>query len=381
MPTIDLAELTAAVRRSQNSPDFEIFDWSAGVLSQQGGGNPDGLFRYSGHGRGGRGVQSWSIVLKVLEAQDESVSADDWWYTKREYLVYQSGLLHDLPGSIVTPECYGTAKIIGTQPAQATEGVARVWMEHVVETAPRRWQLEQYAFAARQLGLFHGAYLTGKPSPDYPWLSKGALQAWLRIWNPERGWDSPYVARHIYGPVRERVMQTWAARVRLFAALERLPQTFSHLDFMRRNLMIRNRADGQAELVAVDWEKCGIAPIGADLAYLVGSTGLFLEWEPADAQALESTAMEAYLAGLRDAGWRGDVRLARLGYLAWVGLHYGVIMSSAIAAFTADEAREFASQRLGKVDDELAASWAMLGEFALGRAGEAFHLVDELGLA
>jgi hypothetical protein len=376
MQTIDPAELGAAVRRSQRSPDFEILDWTARALSNQGGGNPDGLFLYSGHGRDPEGVKAWSIVLKVMKAPEETVAVDDWWYWKRDLLVYRSGLLKNLPGPIAAPDCYGTVE--DDSDVSPTLREARVWLEHVVEHTPRQWRLEQYAFAAHQLGLFHGAYLTGTPPPDYPWLSKGALVAWLRVWNPERGWDSPYVKRYIPARVHDKIMQTWDARGRLLSALERLPQTFSHLDFQRRNLMIRNRADGQAELVAFDWERCGMALLGADLAFLIGMSCLFFEWEPADAQDLEHTAMEAYLAGLRAAGWPGDVRLARLGYLIWIGLWLGVNMSSVIAAFTTDEAQASAARLLGRASDELACGWATLGEFALSRADEAFWLLDQL---
>ena len=91
--------------------------------------------------------------------------------------------------------------------------------------------------------------------------------------------------------------------------------------------------------------------------------------------------MDGYLGGLRATGWQGDTRLARLGYLAWIGLKFGVIMSSAIAAFTVDEARESVARLLGRTGDELASGWATLGAFALSRADEAFHLIDEVGLA
>ncbi len=87
-------------------------------------------------------------------------------------------------------------------------------------------------------------------------------------------------------------------RARLSAALERLPQTFAHFDSQRRNLMIRARSDGEDELVAVDWARCGLRPVGAQF---------------------DEAAFPAYLAGLRAAGWTGSVddgtapaRLARL---------------------------------------------------------------------
>jgi hypothetical protein len=376
MPTIDPAELTAAIRRSQNGSDFQILDWSAGVLSDKGGMN-GGLFLYSGHGRDGQGVRPWSIVLKIVKAPEQPAAQDDWWYWKRDLLVYQSGLLDHLPGAVVAPQCYSAVPDDGDA---STQDEAHIWMEYIVDETPGQWRLGQFEFAARQLGLFHAPYLTGTPLPAYPWLSTGVLAGWLKMWNPESGWDCPVVMRHMPGPVRERIIRTWDKRDRLLAVMDRLPQTFSHLDFKRRNLMIRNRADGQAELVAIDWEVCGNAPVGVDVAYLVGHSCLFFDWEPADLATLERAVMHAYLTSLRAAGWHGDARLAWLGYLGWIGLQFGVIMSSAIATFAKDEDRERTLQFVGRAGDDLAAGWTALGEFALGRAEGALRMMDELGM-
>jgi thiamine kinase-like enzyme len=184
--------------------------------------------------------------------------------------------------------------------------------------------------------------------------------------------------RHITASTRNRIMQLWAVRDRFLSTSDRLPQTFSHLDFQRRNLLIRSRVDHGDELVAVDWERCGIAPLGADLAFLVGMSCLFFEWEPMDAQNLDGAAFDAYLSGLRDAGWQGDAHLARLGYLVWIAIWLGVIMSSAIDAFTEGEDHVVARRVIGRVGDDLASGWSKLGEFALDCADEARPLMDRL---
>ena len=58
----------------------------------------------------------------------------------------------------------------------------------------------------------------------------------------------------------------------------------------------------------------GISPLGAELAALVQASVAFLEVAPADAGALEELCLDAYVAGLADAGWAGDPALVRLGY-------------------------------------------------------------------
>ena len=372
LQAIDPAVLLNVVRQDQDSPDLEITDWTVGILSNQGGVNPDGLFCFSGHGRDGQGVKSWSVALKIVKAPEQPAPECDYYYWRREQPAYKSGLLAQFHGPIVAPRCYGIVE---------QEGGLWIWMERVADTTPGKWGIEQFAFAARQLGRSNGAYLTGAPLPDFPWLCRGALVSWLRVWHPEQGWDNPYVMQHVTAPTRERIMRLWAYRQQFLTALDRLPQTFAHHDFHRRNLFIRRRADGQDELVAVDWAQCGIGPIGADLALVIGMSCIFFEWEPAAVHGLAEATFEAYVAGLDDAGWQGDPRLVRLGYTAWIALWVGVTVSGAIAAFTTDEMQPFAKRVIGCYGDELASGWVTLAQFALDRADEARWLIDQLDLA
>jgi phosphotransferase family enzyme len=58
-------------------------------------------------------------------------------------------------------------------------------------------------------------------------------------------------------------------------ALNRLPQVFTHFDFKRNNLFIRQQGDGQDELVAIDWALCGYAALGAELCSMIGFNAMF----------------------------------------------------------------------------------------------------------
>ncbi len=101
---------------------------------------------------------------------------------------------------------------------------------------------------------------------------------------------------------------------RFIADLARLPQTLCHHDTARSNLIARRRDDGATDIVAIDWESTRPGAVGAEIATLV-SANLRKGDFPADRAAeLDTAVVEAYLAGLRDAGWSGDPRMARLGY-------------------------------------------------------------------
>ena len=81
-----------------------------------------------------------------------------YWERGRWFAI---GPVEDLPGGVIAPLAV-TRRSDRIAVAVAGAGAR-----------PRygpRWPLEQYASAARCLGRFNGAYLAGRPIPDYPWL-------------------------------------------------------------------------------------------------------------------------------------------------------------------------------------------------------------------
>ena len=380
MQAVDPAELSAVVRQDQRSPDFEITDWSARDLSDWG--NDDAvLVEYNGHGRDGQGSRAWAVVLKIIQNLGEGSQPASFWSRQRELRVNQSGLLRDLPDGLIPPRCYG---------ASERDGAAWIWMERIDDTSPRRWGLEQYAFAARRLGQFNGAYATGRPLPDYPWLAgDGAVPAN----SPEEMLASPHVQTCLTAQARARTLQLWADVERFAAARNRLPKTFCHGDMNRRNLMIRkrsadsrqngsgNRSPYQDELAVIDWSKCGVNALGADLYGLVGLSAFLCEWPPEAVDELEAAVFEAYLDGLGDAGWRGEADLVRCGYVRLTSLTFGLI-GPMVLADPADEGKSAWAQRLtGRTLDDYNAGIISLCEYGLDRADEARRLMDRLKLA
>lgn len=60
MKAVDPDILTEVVRKDQDSPAFEISEWSVKQLSDKGAVNSDGLWLFSGNGSDDKGARPWS---------------------------------------------------------------------------------------------------------------------------------------------------------------------------------------------------------------------------------------------------------------------------------------------------------------------------------
>lgn len=371
--SLDPHVLTEVVRRDQQEPDLEVTDWTVRPLSNKGLINPDGLFLFSGEARAGEATRPWSVVLKRLTKPEREHQPHEMLYWKREVSAAQSGLLDELPGPVVAPRCYGTREF---------EDSAWLWMEHIHDARGGAWTLDDFAYAAKQLGRFNGAYLTGTRLPSESWFCHRLARQWVEWWRTNQAdWENPYLSRYVSSDLREQVAQLWAERDRFYRALDRLPQVFSHFDYQRRNLFIRQEAAGHAgheEVVATDWAWCGTGPVGGDLYALVGSSCAVFEWDSARMRELEEGVSESYVAGLRDAGWDGDPDLVRLGYTAWIALHFGAVGLSWIGMWCIEEKEEVVATSFKRSLDEAASGWATMCAFALSRAEEARELMAKL---
>jgi len=88
-----------------------------------------GVYRVQGTARDGDKTVSWSLVLKLVAAGVERPSHHAYW--QREALLYQSGLLDDLPDGLAAPHCFG---IVATP-----DGGRGLWLEEIVEETGVDW--------------------------------------------------------------------------------------------------------------------------------------------------------------------------------------------------------------------------------------------------
>jgi hypothetical protein len=376
---LDIALLTDLVRQDQRSPSLEILDWSVKPLSQKIlMETTGGLFCFSGQERNGGDTTPWSMVLKILtKPQNDCLAPREWCYWKREMLAFQSGFLAGLSHTLAVPRYYGTME---------TANDAWIWMDHIIESTGKIWEIEQFQIAARQAGRFAGVILNSVPLPAYPWLSEPFFRSllddggwWANLLNPESPnnvWESPVVQGAFTETLRSQVKHIWAEKHHLLDILDRLPQVFCHNDFHRRNLMIRKEAKGGEELVALDWALCGPGAIGSELAQLIGASTASFDADLARFDELEATVLQNYLAELRNSGWYGDPQIVRLAYLLSVALWPGSTLPGWVAYISEGTVDTVAMY--GHSADEVMAGWVTLCELLMERADEARHLIREL---
>jgi len=361
------------VRRAFGSNRAEVETWETNPVGNVANLVTGGVYRVRGTATDAGATRPWSLVLKACrdpgQAQHHDVRASNYW--KREFLAFNTGLLADLPPGVRAPLCYGTEE-------RAAED-AWLWLEDLTDAYGIPWPLERYALAARHAGQFNGAYLAGRPIPDVPWLSLRAGLSYRDVLGPnlervQALGDHPLVRREWPdATLLARSMRLWQEREAFYAALARLPQTLCHMDFFRLNVFAVRSPHGDDETVAVDWASLGTAAVGEELAPLVYMSPV-LAGEHADrSRELGETCFEGYLAGLRDAGWPGDARLARLGYTAGVISFGGAYSPVAIDKPAVIAQVERAWGPLGDVLDR----WAAVRPYMLELADEARELMQK----
>jgi hypothetical protein len=370
LKAIEPAMLTDVVRQDQSNPSFEIIEWSVQRLSDKGIINPDGLWLFSGSGKDGAKSRPWSVVLKILERPEHEVPLDDLWYWKRELLWVQSGFMDRLPGPVKGPRFYRV---------EETPNGAWLWQEHIKDHRPNPWGLDDYAFAAQQLGYWNGAYLAGISLPDEPWFTRKHYRSWYSETNPERDFQFLLNQKYIFGDIRNRYEKLWVDREMFYRTLEVLPQTFSHFDSQRRNLFVRSSSDHQDELVLVDWAVCGLGPLGAELFALIGMSAALFEWSPSELAELDKVTFGNYLQALIESGWSGNVDGVRLAYTAWEAAYFGVVFPNVTALWCTPDFSSYALQQFGFTEEELYLKWLPLLYYSLNCADEARTLMKKLG--
>jgi len=379
---IDSAILTDPVRQRLGSTSAEIRHWKHHHISYINTEESNlGLHRFNGVALDQGEDRPWSIVLKVVDAPVNDTDPTYWNYHRREILAYEEGLLSDLPGGVSAPRCLGVAKY--------TNGVCWLWLEDVLNPGSPTWTLTEYGLAARRLGQFNGAYLSGRALPSLPWLSQNWLRGWLgnyeasgrevlELIRDERFWEEPLLGSNFPRRSTDDILRLWSSHETLLATLDKLPQTFCHLDAYRPNLFIRRAAPSLTEIVAVDWVFTGIASVGEEIANLLAASLIWFEYDADKARDLDEAVFRGYLNGLHDAGWQADDRLARLGYAAACALRWGVVGLWWLRSLGDSDKEAELEMHWNRPLPELAAQWGKTTTYILGLAEEAYQLQQDL---
>lgn len=368
---IDPGTRSELVRNVLHDQSANPISWS--VQPMAAGASTSGIYRVAGQARSGGATVPWKFVLKMINHagqgwQEGSTDPTAWNYWKREWLVYRAPWIHDLHG-VVAPECFGSGQI--------DEVAVWVAVEDLSQYDQRPWSRRQFAACARHLGEFNGQLLTTNAPPQDPWLSRH----WVRGWTEQTGSvitslpsfrDNPAVSEAFPTSTVEQLLRVWDHRSDFYRALDMLQHSLAHNDVYPRNAFIETRDPQQT--IAIDWAFSGAAPLGADLAPLLGISLSFFEADCEDADDLERLCLASYLEGLRRAGSDISPDDVFVGYLATIVLRL-VGASGTVLGLLLDDSLEAVFEHIfGQPRPALLDRWRKLNAFTEPRMAKLLRL-------
>jgi hypothetical protein len=314
-----------------------------------------------------------SAVVKVLAHStrghanwQSGLAEDHWFYWRREAAAYQSGLLGSFAGGLRAPECYLVA--------ERDDGSVAVWLEDLQGAPGTTWPQGRYGIAAQQLGQAQGQFVTDRPLPTHPWLSRRWLRAYLRqrdrdmaLLKDRSVWRHPLVATWFPDPPVEELIAMRDRQELFLGVLDQMPPTVSHLDLHPANLF---NTDGHTTVI--DWAFVGIGATGEDAGNLVPDAVLDFHVAPERLNHLYDDVANGYHAGLQAAGWDPPLSQVRLAMAATMATKYAWIAPAILRAI--NENRDQLNRR--PLADALEA-WAPTVHFLLARAREATDLTGK----
>ena len=341
----DTKFLATQLKRSFHDPKLSLIDWQITRIT---GGVDAGstIYRLSGKAESKGQEKNWSMIMKQIQTEEAFSDPNSFHYWKREIQVYQSKMIDHLPGNFSTPKIYSIQK--------NPDGSYCIFMEDVQDEFRHPWPISQFIDTAYQLGRFNGAYLVDKSLPDDRWVSRNWLRKYLIYATPmvdfiKQNPDQPVVKSLLPGLSLPMTLSLWDAFPRLIERLDELPQTFCHQDAFTRNLFYQN-----GKLIAIDWGYAGIAPVGAELAPLIGVAFDYSGFPSNRAEELDQACFERYLDGLRDSGYTYDRQNVRLGFGLTMTLRYvlGAVVGGVLPKLLDKQGRKDYAEAVGVSEDE-----------------------------
>jgi len=379
LPKIDRATLLPLAQAATNCPNLRIDMWRTTVVSQQGRRR---IVRFAGTGQEQGVPRTWSVILKEIRApegrDDHDQDTSDWAYWPRESLLYEAGIPQTLAGALRAPRCFGVVHPL--------PNMRWIWLEDLHDRYGGTWPPERYALAATHLGAFNGVYLMRAQLPCVPWLSDNGLRSrsaraiadLARLRDPTL-WNHPLLRHGFPRPVYAALERLAGERERFLAVETRLVHTFCHLDAWHGNMAAAPAANGADVTVLFDWALAGYGAPGAEISNMVWSSLLEFKLDIQEAERLEAAVFQGYLQGLSSAGWHGDSRLVRCGYLISSVLLFGLVPEGVDHALQADQHTTLERQ-YGWPIDRLVTQAAEVTYLLLKRAEELRSLLDSLSL-
>ena len=318
-----------------------------------------------------RGPVLHKVLTRRRPAPPYWAASDDprhWNYWKREALVYRTGL----------PRRLGLSAPRLLEVVESPDGDLELRLENVTGRHGAALTIEDLESAAGALGRAQGR----ADLPNEEWFSQQFLRAysttrpveWALI-GADEAWARPLMAEHFGASLREALVQLHRDRDRLLSLMENLPRTICHLDVWPNNLICRPDGD----VVFLDWAFVGDGALGEDIGNLVPDSVFDLHVPHELLGELDERLTNAYLQGLREAGWTGDARLVRLGICA-SAVKYDWLTASCLEHAGADQHLDYGREASVDAGARYAARAAGLALCARW-AEEAEELAGTLSLA
>lgn len=346
--------------------DFPMFNMTTGGLWRIGG-----TVRTSCAGvRNTVGVASFSIVVKLIQSPllwdgieqvpepfREALAARYPWRTEAQ--VYASELGASMPQGGRLPTVFRIAELDGRRTA--------IWMEDVQQVQAAGWTDRCFADAARFLGRLSGSpgareCLAAVPDASTPeglrfFVEGVGANVFVPAIQGDELWRHPAVAAAaddaLVGGLRGLADRALA----LADEIINLPQLPAHGDASPQNLLVESLPGESAPALfaVIDWGRYGLACGGFDLGQLLSGRVNQGAMGGSELYRLGPLCLEAYCAGLADAGADVDEASVRRGHAASMAIFTGL---SAIP-----------TQQLGDPDSEdlrtLVAARADMARFVL----------------
>lgn len=209
---------------------------------------------------------------------------------------------------------------IGMQPARVELGDPEgllLWLDWADGRTADALTLDDNVALAAGLGRWQA-----RGPLDRPWTSRRFLRSYagaqvataqadgaFALVDDDAAWKQPLITENWPDDLRRRWQALIAGTERLYDLMEALPRTLAHLDVWAMNVI--RRADGVP--VLLDWAFTGDGAIGEDIGNAIPDGCFDLFWPADRVRELDEAMTTAYVEGLREGGWRGDPRVARLG--------------------------------------------------------------------
>jgi hypothetical protein len=370
--------LAPIVGKALGAPDLSITSWDARLVKGGWEFPRRTIARLSGEARipGQDDRRSWSLYFKVARKVGRGVTSNIADPYQREALFYKSGYFDDLPGAASAPQCLDVLEPEGDVPW--------VFLEEVEGSTHEKWPISRYGIAARHLGHLHGGFLTDRPLPKETWANRSEWLVWQREEAParctealDRACTHALSSRFYENTLGMRAWDFLNKNKAFSDALCSLPVTLIHGDMHRNNLIARDDGENE-ETIFIDWDASGIAQMGIDTGTLIGTSAIFNPPLVASLLDFVELVFESYLAGLRDAGWKGPKAVVRFAIVGYIACIFGMGAPPTLDRVLNEESRSGMEQWWNRPAEEIVEGLARSHEQLLDFGEEATRLLPDV---